>query len=114
LTVGDDRLVGPPTSQQAANALDVDGASTFARPADLNANLNPGNYAWRLSAGTKLPDGLLLVPDGEIYGGTIQPSSHNTIMPAFRMTYEQFLARFSQISWGQRIGKLPLPIDPQP
>jgi RHS repeat-associated protein len=70
------------------------GASTFADP-----NQAPvGGHYHTIPAGTELPEGLGVNPDGSDVGGS-QPPTHNTIYPTQEMTPEEFVDKYQALPW---------------
>ncbi len=70
------------------------GASTFGDPnkADLT-----GHYH-KLPAGTELPEGVGVNPDGTDVGGT-QPETHHTMHPTTEMTPAEFVQKHGGLPW---------------
>lgn len=70
------------------------GASTFPRESDLVTS----GKVWMLPAGSVVPPGLAVVPDGADYGGPA-PSSHHSVVANRRMTFAEFDAKYRGLSW---------------
>ena len=71
-----------------------EGASTFGDP---NQAPLTGHYH-KVPAGTPLPEGVGVRPDGVDVGGS-HPSTHHTIYPTQPMTFSQFVDKFLSLPW---------------
>jgi hypothetical protein len=70
------------------------GASTFADPTQAPIN---GHYHF-LPAGTELPEGLGVLPDGGDVGGP-HARTHHTITPTKDMPPQDFIDLFNRLPW---------------
>ena len=83
-----DGMIGPEAGDFPA------GASTFAETSGLPL----GGHLHKLAAGTPLPAGLGFRADGrDAQPRSTHAATHHTIFPAFRMSYDLFVALY--LSW---------------